>query len=122
VVAGATVWAVLWNAGTLGAQAALPQIIPDQPMTHTGILVGFIGYSVLLSILAGFVTALVMKTSPMPAVWTLSTLQLTLGLVFEISYWNLMPTWYHLIFLALLIPATVYGGRLRSTQRVAVTS
>lgn len=114
VVAGAVVWAVLWVGGTQAAQAAFPSALAvGQPVTDPGALVGLIVYSVLLSALAGYVTAAIATKSPMRAVWTLAILQLALGIGFEASAWNLTPLWYHLVFLALIVPATVYGGRLR---------
>ena len=117
VLAGAAVWAVLWNLGTLGAQAALPETLQsEQPLTHAGVLMAYIGYSVALSVLAGFVTARAAGTAPVPSVWTLAILQLGLGLFFEISFWSMTPVWYHLVFLALIVPATVYGGTLRARR------
>jgi hypothetical protein len=49
----------------------------------------------------------------------LAVLQLLLGIGFEASAWNLMPVWYHLVFLALIIPATVMGGRKRAARAFA---
>lgn len=123
VLAGAAVWAVLWIGGTRAAQAGLPDVFAaNEPITHLGALVGFIAYSVLLSVLAGYVTAAVGGKTPMPAVWGLAVLQLVLGIVAEVSYWNLMPVWYHVVFLALIVPATVYGGALRvRVSRPAMT-
>lgn len=118
VLAGAVVWAVLWNAGTLGAQAAFPDTLaPDRPLTHTGVLLAYIGYSVLLSILAGFVTAAAAGAHAVTSVRWLAGLQLVLGLVFEIAFWNMTPVWYHVVFLALIVPATLYGGTLRARGR-----
>ena len=118
VLAGAAAWAVLWNLGTRAAQAALPDLLaPDVPVTHTGILIAYIGWSVALSLLAGYITAVVAGTGAMRAVWILAVLQLALGAVFEESYWSLLPVWYHLIFLALLVPATVYGGNVGARRR-----
>lgn len=120
VVVGATVWAVLWVGGTQAAQAALPDIVPvGQPVTHTGALLGLILYSVLLSLLAGYVTAALGGKDPMRALWGLAALQLALGIAFEVSAWNLTPLWYHVVFLALVVPATVYGGLLRVRRRQA---
>lgn len=117
VVAGAAVWAVLWNLGSRGAQAAFPEVLaPDRPITEASALFGYIAYSVVLSVLAGFVTAAAAGRDPMRAVWVLAALQLALGIVFEVSYWSLMPGWYHLVFLALIVPATVYGGALRARR------
>ena len=124
VLAGAVVWAVLWVGGTSGARAALPELIdPTQRLEHVGVLLGFIGYSVVLSIIAGYVAAMLAgvadRTTGMRAVWILAGLQLALGVFFEISSWDLLPVWYHLVFLALIVPATVHGGRLRVSRAAA---
>ena len=118
VLAGAAVWAALWIGGTQAAQAAFPSVLAaGQPITHVGALLGLILYSVPLSMLAGYITAAVAVRNPMPAVWALAILQLVLGIVAEVSAWNLMPVWYHVVFLALVVPATVYGGLLRVMRR-----
>ena len=121
VLAGAIAWALLWNLGTRLTQAALPDIVrPDQPLTHTGVLLGYIAYSVALSLLAGYIAAWAAGAGgrAMWAVWILAMLQLGLGLFFEISFWSMLPVWYHLVFLALIVPATVYGGLLRERRHV----
>lgn len=28
------------------------------------------------------------------------------------QYWTLLPSWYHLLFLVLIVPATLFGGYL----------
>ena len=118
IIAGAVAWAVLWVGGTQAAQAAFPSVLPvGQPVADTGALAGLIVYSVLLSMLAGYVTAAVATREPMRAVWALAIHQLALGIGFEATAWNLTPLWYHLVFLALIIPATVSGGRLRVRRR-----
>jgi hypothetical protein len=125
VVAGAAVWAALWTSGTRLTQVALPELaVPGRPLTHPGVLAWFIGYSAALSVLAGLVASRVAgREKPMRAVAILSALQLALGIVAEASYWNLAPLWYHLVFLALVVPATLYGGTLAArwfhTRRAA---
>ena len=114
VLAGAVVWAVLWVGGAQAAQAAFPSVLPmGQPVTSTAALLALIVYSVALSVLAGYVTASVAARDSMPAVWALAVLQLAIGIGVEVSGWNLTPLWYHIVFLALIVPATVYGGRMR---------
>ena len=83
-----------------------PEDLRGHPLT-------LVAYSVALSLLAGFVTAAVKGGSPMGAVWSLAGLQLALGVFFEVTSWALLPVWYHLVFLALIVPAVVWGGRLR---------
>ena len=115
VLAGAVLWAVLWVGGTGAARAALPELLdPAQPLDHVGALLGFLAYSVVLSVAAGYAAATVAAASAMRAVWILAFVQLAIGIAVEVSYWELMPVWYHLVFLALLVPATVYGGRLKA--------
>ena len=120
ILAGAAVWPALWVGGTQAAQAAFPSVLAaGQPVTHVGALLGLILYSLLLSMLAGYVTAAVANRNPMPAVWALAVLQLVLGVIAEVSAWSMTPAWYHVVFLALIVPATVYGGLLRVTRRRA---
>lgn len=118
VLAGVAVWAALWNLATRAAQAAFPDLLaPGTPITHTGVLLAYIAGGAGLSVLAGFVAAAVAGDRPLPAVWALAIVQLGLGLIAEISYWSLMPAWYHVAYLALVVPATVLGGMLRAPRR-----
>lgn len=127
VVAAEVMWTVCWLGGMAAAAALLPGIVdPAQPLTHTGVLVGYVGYSVLLSLGAGWVVARVKGSDPMRTVWVFAGIQLAIGVGMEISYWAMTPVWYHLVFLALLVPATVQGGRMGAksggTRRVAATA
>lgn len=114
VLAGAVLWAVLWVGGSALA-APMVGVVAGQPITDTGVLLGYIGYSVLLSVLAGYTAAAVAgQHDPMRPVRWLAGVQLLLGIVFEVSAWSLTPVWYHLVFLVLLVPAVLLGGRLRA--------
>lgn len=120
VVAGAAVWALLWVGGTRVIQYLLPDLAdPTRPTSHVGLLLGYVAFSVVLSVLAGWVTGTLRGREPMTAVWVLAVIQLGLGIVAEVSYWDLLPVWYHLVFLALLVPATVSGGVLARDPRRA---
>jgi hypothetical protein len=117
VGAGALFWALFWNLGTLIARMIFPGIIdPQLPVTHTGALIAFVLFSAVLSVLAGYITATVRGAKPMGAVWVLACVQLVLGFAFEAAFWHMTPLWYHLVFLALIVPATVWGGRLRAKR------
>ena len=123
VVAGAAVWAVLWIAGTRATQLMFPELAAaNQPLTHTGVLWSYIVYGSLLSLLAGYTTALAAGNHATIAVRVLAVLQLTLGIIAEVSYWSLTPVWYHVVFLALVVPVTIYGGMLRMRQHGATTT
>lgn len=111
VLAGMIFWAVLWIGTNQVFMSALPEIVqPNARVDHMGVLWTYIAVSVVLSIGAGWITARVRGGDPMSAVWVLALIQLLLGIFFEISAWDLLPVWYHIVFLALIVPATVYGG------------
>ena len=78
-----------------------------------GVLLSYIAYSVLISIVAGFVCGSIRKKSPMKTVWVYAVLLLVTGIAIEVASWELTPVWYHLVFLALIVPATVWGGVLQ---------
>lgn len=117
VVAGAVVWAVIWIGGNAGLAAALPDIVVmGEPLTHVPTLVGLVLFGAALSVLAGYTTAAVKGADPMGAVRALAGLQLALGLFFEVTSWALLPVWYHIVFLAMIVPATLWGGSLKATD------
>ena len=47
------------------------------------------------------------------AALVLSILLLLVGVLVEIIAWRYLPIWYHFLFLFLLIPATLAGGKLK---------
>jgi len=116
IVAGVAIWTALWASATQATAWAFPTLeAPDRPLTHAGVLWGYIVFGTTLSVLAGAVTAGLARrweAKPRRAVWVLAVLQMSFGIVAEVSYWDLMPVWYHVVFLAPVIPATVWGGRL----------
>jgi hypothetical protein len=120
VIVAEVVWTVLWLGGSAGAQSLWPETIrAGEPLTHTGALVGYIVYSVGVSVLAGYVAAAMRRDDPMRTVWVFAWIQLAIGVGVEVSGWSLAPAWYHLAFLALLVPAIVWGGTLRAGRRSA---
>lgn len=123
VVAAFSLWTVLW----LGLGAAAPAVVPDlvdptQPLTHTGVLLVYLAWAAIISVAAGRLCAVIRRDDPMPAVWALAGLLLLVGIGVEAAYWSMMPVWYHLVFLALLVPATVLGGRLRARGALPLTA
>ena len=77
VISAFVLWTVLWLGFNQIAAVALPEIIvTGQPLTHTGVLIACIIYSVVISVVAGFVCASVKKESPMKTVWVFALIQL----------------------------------------------
>jgi hypothetical protein len=114
VIAGVVLWGVLWNGGN-AALGAAGVFVMGEPISHPPTLLGLIAYSVLLSLLAGFVTAAIKRPpDAMAAVKILAGANLAIGILVEVLYWSLMPVWYHVIFLALVVPATIQGGKMKA--------
>lgn len=69
--------------------------------------------SVVFSIIAGFLAAAISAGQSYGPVLVLCGIQLAMGLFFQLQFWKLMPVWYHVPFLLLLVPATLFGAWLR---------
>ncbi len=122
LVVGFIVWTVLW----LGSDALLtviptfnPRIEADGTITNipTNYLIIKLVLSVIFSIIAGLIAATISKeTTKAPLV--LGVALLIVGIFFQLGNWDLLPFWYHLTFLIFLLPATLFGGKLRSFREV----
>jgi hypothetical protein len=102
-------WTVCWLGGNalffadLGEKAqhgiAVTALLP---------LLALLGQSLVCSLIAGYVCAWI--SPERRNAWILGLLLLATGLPVQASAWHLMPLWYHLCFLFLLVPATLLGA------------
>lgn len=112
VVIGFILWTILW----LGSNSLLSVITPgsyneDGSTDSQLLMLVILVISVLLSLLAGYVTARIVGASTAGPVWGLGILLLAVGLFVQISFWAQFSLWYHILFLGLLIPAVMVGAR-----------
>jgi hypothetical protein len=125
IIVGFVVWSILW----VGSDIIIAQISPHwygnkllelqwsintkTPYTHdsTILLISLIR-SVIFSLIAGYIAALVAGENKKSTLG-LGILLVAFGIFIQSIYWNYMPLWYHIPFLALLIPVTYLGGKLR---------
>ena len=82
-------------------------------ITNNAILLLFIMVALVISVVSGWLTALVGRDSGRRAAMILAVLLLAVGLMVEITGWAFTPVWYHLVFLGLLVPATMAGAALK---------
>ncbi len=118
VIAGSVVWTMLW----LGSNALVMRLFPDWygeggKVESAPVLLFMILRSVIFSILAGYITAWIARRSEIKHTFALGVLQLVLGIIATIQFYNVAPLWYHALFLTLLIPSNVFGGWLREIQK-----
>lgn len=120
VAAGTIAWGILWAATSQSLLAAVPEsFTADGGTESAGVLLFLLVVSVALSVLAGWLTARLAPGNAWPHVYALGALQLAIGLAVQIGSWALMPAWFHIPFLALLVPGVLVGGRLRLRSRLA---
>jgi hypothetical protein len=116
VLLGMAVWAVLWIASNQALTAAMPEAFGDEGLLlENSLLWLYLLDSVVLSVLAGWVTGRVAGRRQLAHGLALGLAQLAIGVAVQASAWDDMPLWYHLAFLALLIPASVLGANLART-------
>jgi hypothetical protein len=109
---GFLVWSVLWLVANnvLFADAAASAAAGDA-ITDVGTLLSILAASVVCSLAGGITSAKLGRDRARGAVIANGGLLLIVGILVQLSVWSTMPVWYHLSFLALLIPATIVGGR-----------
>lgn len=124
IVAGYILWTILW----LGSDAIFSLVSADWAKKSTDfraavennipyapdsmILVMLLVKSVIITIISGFLTALIAREH-IKSTAALGIFLLISGIFVQFMHWNYMPLWYHVSFLLMLIPMTILGGKLR---------
>ena len=107
-------WSVLWVGGNAGIATATPESFNENGSTDSVVVLAvLLVLSAALSILAGYVTATTSRSQGLVQVAIAGAILLAIGIFVQMQYWDVMPVWYHLIFLALLLPVVLAGGKLR---------
>ena len=113
VVAGFVVWTVLYLGGNALLAAAFPSSFnPDGSTDSAVMLVLILVLSVVYSVVSGWTTARVAQSKAFGSSVALGVLLLIVGIGVQMQYWEVMPLWYHLVFLGALVPAVLLGYRL----------
>jgi hypothetical protein len=66
----------------------------------------------LVSILSGFLTAMIAGENKRSTL-ILGVLLLAFGVFITVMTWTILPIWYHIFVLVLLILMTILGGKLK---------
>jgi len=112
VVVGFVAWTVLWLGGGAGLNVAFPDAAaPGEPIDDAGYLVSALVLSVVCSLVAGLLASLITRGRGR-ATLVLGIVLLLVGIGVQAGFWKLMPVWYHVPFLVLIVPVVLAGGRL----------
>lgn len=115
VVGGFILWSVLWLCyNQLLLKAGILPSDFTRPLTAPMPLLLLLGGSVVFSIVSGYVAARVAGVPATTPALILGILLLATGVFFQLKTWNLLPVWYNVLFLLLLIPMTLAGARMHS--------
>lgn len=128
VIAGFIAWSIIWvgsdqvlmmaspswyGAHQLGFEKAM---VNQEPFTaDTTILFMHLARAIVITLMSGFLAAFVSgenRRAPL----ILGVILLLVGITVQMMAWNYIPVWYHLVFLALLIPVSVIGGKLKQVS------
>lgn len=127
IIVGFIGWSILW----IGSDQVIQMISPAWYGAHQAgfekamfnkeaftpdstILAMHVIRSIIVSIMSGFLAAFIAngnRNAPLG----LGILLLAFGIFVQVLAWNYLPLWYHIIFLALLLPMTILGGRLKTS-------
>jgi uncharacterized membrane protein YoaK (UPF0700 family) len=113
VVGGFVAWWVVATVGNFAVRALIPGYADvERAMNFTlDMQVARLVTGALASLVAGWVTARIARGSGR-VVWALVIVLLALFIPVHYGLWDRFPPWYHLIFLASLVVATLAGAAL----------
>ena len=76
--------------------------------------------SMIYSVVSGWAAARIARERAFASSVALGVLLLVVGIGVQMQYWDVMPLWYHLLFLVALVPAVLLGYRLATNRRVVL--
>ncbi|MEP6847514.1 MAG: hypothetical protein ABI999_01570 [Acidobacteriota bacterium] len=131
VIVGFIAWTIMWLGSDYVLTTSLPWYANEQSRlmlamlnnkgsfdANTNILLLNIARSVIASFLVGYLAAIIAGENRKSTL-ALGVLLLAVGIFFEVMTWHYFPAWYHFVFLFLLIPVTIAGGKLKKFSNFA---
>jgi len=114
IAAGFVLWTVLWLGSNAGIRAAVPGAYgEDGSLRGGGLLALILVLSVVFSVASGYAATWIAGDERITAALILGIVLLAVGIFVQVQSWALLPVWYHISFLALLLPGSLAGGWLR---------
>ena len=121
VIGGFLLWSLVWVASNQLVIALFPRHVKDDGgIDQPAVLLMLITVSLALSFLSGYLVAVWARRKEVPHAAVLGAVLLAVGVFVQVQYWEVMPLWYHLCFLGLLLPGAALGGWLRDLRSPAL--
>ena len=121
VIAGLAVWVTIVIAAGLIMRAAWADYarVADAMTFTVPMMVARLAIAALATLAMGLVTTLIARRS-MRARLMPGVLLLVVFIPQHVMLWDKFPVWYHLTFLASLVPLAYLGGKIASQARAPV--
>ena len=111
VIAGYATWTIIFLGGSAAVRSAMASTHDAAGYSSdTSTLVVYLVLSMIASAAAGFATAKISKVKIRRDTLVLAVALLATGIPVQLAAWNLLPVWYNLAFLLLLVPLTIWGS------------
>jgi hypothetical protein len=123
VFAGIVVWFCVATVVNFTLRSVWPDYgAAEKSMAFTlGMQVARLLLGAFASVCAGFAAAVVAKGSATP-IRALAMLLLLLFIPVHYALWDKFPIWYHVVFLASLIPVTLLGAAWKTNSAAATSA
>ncbi len=116
ILAGFVLWTILFLGGNAVLAALVPSAFNEDGSTSSSmLLIVLLLLTVIYSVLSGITTARIAQAHQVRCGLVLGLLLLLVGIGVQLQFWDIIPLWYNLAFLALLVPGAWFGARLAST-------
>jgi hypothetical protein len=124
IIAGFIAWSIIWVGSDQVLISSLDwyrqhqegfalAMVNNAPFeANTTILIMNLVRSVITSFMAGYLAAVIAGENRRSTL-ILGVMLLLVGIMVEVIAWRYLPIWYHFLFLFLLIPVTVAGGKVK---------
>jgi hypothetical protein len=124
VVAGFVAWSIIWvgsdqvlsttwaEYGAHQNRAMLALANSESFAADNTIMAIRLVISIVATLMSGFLAAFIAgenRRAPL----ALGVILLLVGIAVQLGAWNVMPVWFHVIFLVLLLPMSILGGKLK---------
>jgi len=117
VIAGLAVWVGIATVAGVIMRSSWPAYasVADAMTFTLPMMIVRLGIGAVATLAAGWVTAAITRSTL--ARWLPGVLLLAAFIPQHISLWQKFPVWYHLTFLASLIPLNLAGGKIGAFRR-----
>jgi hypothetical protein len=113
IIVGYALWTIIWLGGNAIIFMDIAELIGrGQAYLKPGPYLGVLALSIFCSLAGGASAAAIAPKRAWSSTIILAALLLLTGIGVQMGVWDMMPLWYHLSFLGLLVPTVLAGGRL----------